>query len=202
MPFTKTFTAPNGATLNFHKVTRIEVVNDVLTYTVQSWVSEADYLASKPALWNSYLIGTIPPGLLASMEDAARLTPEFSGGIPVIDNADALQAAKDRAVARNKQERDKLAVSGFTVGSLSLASDAASQTKILLGVTQAILNPTTFSEPWLLADGTVQILNATQMRAVAKSLYDTIKALDVRLRDAQLAIQAATTTPAVEAVVL
>lgn len=103
---------------------------------------------------------------------------------------------------RIKVERDLLSLAGISVAGNALASDPASQTKILLGVIQAQLNPTTFSEPWLLADGSVFTLNATQMKTVAKELYDHIKALDVRMHAAGVAITAATTIAEVEAVVL
>lgn len=202
MSFTKTFIAPNGATLSYHKVGNIDTRGDVVSYTVQSWTSQADYLAGASPLWNTHEVGPTPAGFVAAIEALAVLNPDFAGAEAVADLADSVDAAKERATRKLRMERNALAVSGFTVGAFSLASDAASQTKILLGATQAMLNPATFSEPWLMADGTVQILNANQMRAVAKSLYDTIKALDLRLRDAQLAIAAATTIPAVEAVFL
>lgn len=57
MAFIKQITAPNGAITQYHKIAKIELLNNNLMLNVQvsSWPNEQTYNTGTPALWNWYL---------------------------------------------------------------------------------------------------------------------------------------------------
>lgn len=108
MPFTKTYLAPNGASLEFHKITRVEAGADLQTFHVDvaSWHTEADYIAGKSPVWVSPETRPLDGSILTALQDAVLASGDFLGATPVADATETLEAAKARLWAQMKIKRE------------------------------------------------------------------------------------------------
>lgn len=78
MAFIKQITAPNGAPTQYHKITKIELLNNnsMLNVQVASWPNEQTHNTGVPALWNWYLTAA-SDDLYSTTEQKILLTEEF-----------------------------------------------------------------------------------------------------------------------------
>ena len=60
MSFIKQITAPNGALTQYHKIVKVELLNnsELLNVQVGSWPNEQTFKSGTPAIWNTYI--TVP----------------------------------------------------------------------------------------------------------------------------------------------
>jgi hypothetical protein len=108
---------------------------------------------------------------------------------------------KKAKVAEMKAARGAFALGTFQAAGFVFASDASSQTRIMLGFTKAQLQGAGFSEQWLLADGSVRTLTAANMQTLILALWDHIKLADTTLYTRTQQIAAAQTIPDVQSIV-
>lgn len=88
---------------------------------------------------------------------------------------------------------------GFDWDGSTFDSDQVSQQRIMGAVQLAGMSPT-FTIPWTLKDNSVRVLSAADMMAVGAALGSHVAAIFARAQDLRVAIYAATTIAAVEAI--
>ena len=174
---------------------------------VQSYANEAAYNDGSGAVWNESLevpmsaFAQGPQGVEAYI--AADGVMGYAGGTVVADGLDTLDSLKLRKWAAIKDRREQVEFGGFTWDGSVFDSDAESQSRIQ-GASQlatlAMLSSSNFSVDWTLADNTVRTLSIANMLAVGQAMGVHIMTTHGVGRGLRAAIEAATTTAAVEAV--
>lgn len=165
MPFLKEFSAPNGASLSFHKVTKIESQNTNGTLTlvayVASWPSAEDYAQNKSPLWTSYIPLAFGGDVFQQAQDAVLAIGDFAGGASVPDVTDTLEALKARKNAEINAARLRANRSTFTFQGKAIACDELSRSDID-GVQAKVARtgalPTGFPGAWKAADNTYVLI--------------------------------------------
>jgi hypothetical protein len=137
----------------------------------------------------------------ASAKAVAPLGWPWSNMTMMAADPRALSDFKTAKVAEMKAARDAFALGTFQAAGFVFASDASSQTRIMLGFTKAQLQGAGFSEQWLLADGSVRTLTAANMQTLILALWDHIKLADTTLYTRTQQIAAAQTIPDVQSIV-
>lgn len=79
MAILKSFRAPNGVPVSYHRVGRVEGKVPDLTVHVQSWVDEETYAAGFPAAFTHY-VPFDASALVTQMELAALTLQDLEGG--------------------------------------------------------------------------------------------------------------------------
>lgn len=203
MPIIKNFTAPNGATLQFHKIGAIEVRDGTLIVNVQSWPTEAAYLGGAAPAWNTPLSGATPAGFIDQVMSAVLASAQFSGGAQTSDAAQTLGAVKVRRWAALKAERQAREFGTFAWNGASYDCDAQSQVRII-GAAQlaalALAAQQAFEIEWTRADDSVATLSAADMIAMGQALATHVQAAHQTGRAVHQQIQAAATAEEVAAV--
>jgi hypothetical protein len=132
MPFLKTYKTPNGATAEFHKVTKVETTPDMqgIVIVVTSWASQDDYLNNKPPCWTTYEHKALPSELTTLVGDLVLGAGEFVGASLVADPDGSLEAAKARKKAEINQARLKANRSTFPFAGKDIQCDELSRSDI------------------------------------------------------------------------
>ena len=203
----KEFTTPSGVVSHCHMLRRIEVMPPFQTaiLTVQSYASEATYLAGAGLVWNSQvqmplslLDGTlcdIAEAWLASNEESP-----FVGGMIAPDKSQTLDAAKTRAWQRIKAARTMVEFSDFTCAGAIYQADKDRIT----GATQLALLAQVADQPysidWTLSDNSTVKLDAANMIAVGAALGAHVTGAFCIARTLRDLIAAATSIEQVDAI--
>ena len=110
MSFIKQTTAPNGALTEYHKIVKVELLNnsEQLNVQVGSWPNEQTFKSGVPAIWNTYI--SVPSDNLYEIaQQKVVLTEEFLGAQIVAEQItktpEELQADQWALV---KSKRDQL----------------------------------------------------------------------------------------------
>jgi hypothetical protein len=129
MAFIKQYTAPNGAVLSYHRITRIEISKDMDSYTatISSWPSEDQYLLGIPAIWNSYQTVSLDPTVLAEMSQPILDSGDFQGAQTVSDEGNTLDAIKARKKVEINAARLAANWTSFPYGGKDIACDQLSR---------------------------------------------------------------------------
>ncbi|TXI23124.1 MAG: DUF4376 domain-containing protein [Roseateles sp.] len=199
--FMKPFTAPNGAVLTAHRVTRAEVTGSGIEFTVQSWPDMGAFQEGKPPLWNSRFNDSRGQDLLASLE-ASLISgnSEFGGATPIdLDDADLDQARSRRwaAIKAEREARDQAPVdhAGYQV-------DGDQQSRMdIMGAVLSMQATGQSSRLWRCSDNVMRELTLDDLLAVGTSIASRRQALIETSDQLYQAIQAALTVAEVEAVV-
>lgn len=199
MPLLKTITAPNGATLTYHRVSRAEVTPSGTEATVQSWPDEAAFLAGRPPLWNSRINDGLAPALLGQLE-AALMTGagDFGGATPLSDSGSDLEQARQRQWAEIKARRAQLDNEpiGVTVAATDIELDADQSSRIdLMGAVLAMQTSGQASRLWRCADNQMRELTLADLitvgQAIAARRQQLIETSDALWQQIQVAENAA-----------
>lgn len=180
MPIFKTITAPNGATVAFHKPTAAEISyrDAVAVVRVSSWVDQAAHDAGAGHVWQSVVTMPIPD--VADAEAALIVAGPFAGGSLVADEGGGLAARRTRQWALIKQQREAREYGGFTWDGSTFDSDPESRNRIMGAAQLAMLAKSSgqpFEITWVLADNSSRVLSADEMIAVGAALGSHVSAL-------------------------
>lgn len=177
MPLLKTITAPNGATLTYHRVSRAEVTPSGTEATVQSWPDEAAFLAGRPPLWNSRINDGLAPALLGQLEAALMIGDgDFGGATPISDSGADLEKSRQRQWAEIKARRAQLDNEpiGVAVDAAEIQLDADQSSRIdLMGavmVMQAAGLGAESMRAWRCADNVMRNLTLADMLAAGAAI--------------------------------
>lgn len=204
----KNFTAPNGVSVAFHKLQRIEINAPFKSgqLSIHSYASEAAYLAGAGLAWNSSV--QMPLGLFdGALDSLAEIwlirdaDSPFRGGMIVNDQSTTLDTARVRTWARIKLARNAAEASDFACGGAIYQADKDRIT----GATQVALLAQAAGQPysidWTLSDNTQVTLDATGMISVGAALGEHIAKVFAIGRDLRGQIAAATSYEMLEAIV-
>lgn len=200
---TKTVTAPNGLTLGFHQVRRVEVSADGATAHVLSWPSEAAYIEGKPPGYAWPVAVPIAEEVMFSALTQVLLSSTFGNASQVPDNLDTLDAAKARRWAYIKGKRDEAEFGSFTWNEIVFDADLTSQLRIsgCAGAAgQAVALGQEFTVDWTTASNAVVTLQAFDMIGVGQALLVHVGTCHAIGRALRQAIEAAQDVPSVEAI--
>lgn len=208
---TKPLQAPNGASVAFHRVTGVNLSNDLvnLEALVESWPTMADYSTGQEPVARSMLrinADTMPAAstFMGRFKLALVASGSFEGGTVIDPEAASLAAHKTRKWAAMKAKRDEVEFGTFVSGGNVYNATSQSQARIqgaALMATNALAAGVPFSKEWTLANDTVVTLNATQMLQVGMDMAAHISAAHEQGRVLRTAIDAATSIEEVDAVV-
>lgn len=200
MPLSKPFTAPNGASLAYHRVVKAEVSSAGVEITVQSWPDEADYFAGRPPLWNSRIQDGSAPTMLASLEAALlQSAGDFGGATLLPDAGTDLEMARVRRWAAIKATRQALDDAPVTHGEFEVDANASSRSDIMGAIMAMQLNGQT-TRPWRCSDNVMRTLTLDDLVAIGTAIADRRQQL-IEISDALWQqLQAATEVAEVEAV--
>lgn len=209
MTISKTFAAPNGAPIAFHRIGQacIDYETGFAKLTIRSYVSEQAIIDKVHAWTDDYVVPAAGlGGDLARREDVeqaliALADLPFYGGAIVADLADTLDAARARAWAAIKAARSAAEEGSFTFDGGSYQAD---KVRINGAVQLAVLAKSSgaeFSETWTLTDNTTRTLSAAQVIALGTALGQYVSDLYATGRALRAQIEAAETIEAVRAVI-
>lgn len=203
----KEFATPNGVSTGFHVLKRIEVIAPFTSahMNVQSYASEAAFLAGSGPVWSSPV--DMPLGLLdGGLADIAEIwlttdtASPFAGGVIVVDQSLTLETAKMRAWSRIKQARSVAELADFTCEGSVYQADKERITGAMQLALLAQAAGTSYSISWTLSDNTTKTLDAAGMIAVGAALVLHVAGAFAIGRDLRERLAAATTIDQVNAV--
>lgn len=199
--FMKPFTAPNGAVLTAHRVTRAEVTGSGIEFTVQSWPDMDTFREGLPPLWNSRFNDSGGQDLLAALEASLISgTSEFGGATPIeLDDAE-LDQARSRRWAAIKAEREARDQAPVDHASYQVDGDQQSRMDIM-GAVMAMQATGQSSRLWRCSDNVMRELTLADLLAVGCAIAARRQALIEISDQLYQAILAAQTTAEVDAVV-
>lgn len=202
------FVSPTGGHCGFHKVQHIQQLYPYIHTNVEvnSYASEEAFLSGSGPMWVSRI--TVEPletvgTLVDSVERwlISNAESPFFGGAVSVDNSQTLEAARARAWIRVKAARAIAEVGTFNYDGGIYDVDS---TRITGAVTLAMLakmHDTPFTMAWTLADNTVRELDGDQFIALGVALGQYVDGIYGTARALRVAIEAAPTIEAVDAVV-
>lgn len=180
MSFLKQIVLPNGVTGGFHKVIKIETLENCtkLQAQVGSWPTYEDYARGIGANWNQYI--EVPMyDLYTKTETYLNTTDQFNGSI-IMEDLDSLSVNKVKKWWELKTERDRREYAGFVWDNSVFDSDTVSQGRIQGAVQLAIIAQQAnqpFSINWTLKDNSARMLNGTEMVQVGMALAQHVQTL-------------------------
>lgn len=139
MPVMKSITVGNGATATFHKIASIETQGQNLYLIVNSWLTEADYLAGGNPVWQQRYTFPFTADLMDQFLDTLMTTEEFSGATIVQDNSDSLDTKQAKKWAEVKTYRDNAEYGLVEYGGHAFDADKDAQRRITGGVAAVAL---------------------------------------------------------------
>lgn len=206
----KPLQAPNGASVEFHRVTGVSLSSDMvnLEALLESWPNLAAYSTGQEPVARSMLrinADTMPAAatLMGRFKLALVASGAFEGGTVVDPEAASLSAQKAMKWASIKAKRDQIEFSTFTANGNIFDAHVSSQSRIqgaALLATNAIASNSAFSIDWTLSDNSVVTLDAAGMIQVGMAMAAHINAAHAQARVLRVVIESATTVEAVEAV--
>lgn len=203
MPFTKTFTAPNGAVLTYHRVGKAEVFPDNASFWIQSWVDEQAFLDGKPPLYNTPMQINSVLTLLAQLETSVVEGDNPFGGATIVSAAGAdIEQLRRRQWAAIKDSRDKLDNKPIPVpgADFSLDGDQSSRIDIMGGIMSMQASGVETIE-WRCADNVMRSLTLQQLTASGTAIAAR-RAMLIGISDPLYQqLQAAGTAAEIEAII-
>jgi hypothetical protein len=204
MSLSKTITVPNGTTLSYHKILKVEITNEGMTTIVGSWPNEAIYLEGRPQIWTSYEKSEVDPATTLAIESKLLATGTFSDASVITDGIDSLDNLKMKRWAYIKQSRTDAIASPLTTpygvfDCTPTARTSITDAVLMLQTLASMGTPTTID--FTLADNSVVTLNTSQMIEVGLMLGQKVQIAHSRARVLRLQGEAATTVAEVEAIV-
>lgn len=197
MGIVKDIDLPNGAIGTYHKIVKIETIEDgtALQAQVGSWPTYESYESGISAIWNHYI--QIPiADLYSRTQDYLSLTEPFTGST-IMPEATDLEKEKLKKWLEIKLERNRREFGGFVWDGSTFDSDTTSQSRIQGGVQLATIaqaNNQPFSINWTLQDNSVRLLNTTEMIQVGMALAQHVQSIHEISRVLRSSIENATTT--------
>lgn len=212
MALSKQMNAPNGASVSYHKVVKIEVSGDMTmaTVTVGSWRDQTSFYAGDPQVWNFYvaveiglLTGATP--LVDRVEQALLSTQEFTSAGIVSEAIGAdVAAARVRKNSEINAWRWEANNTFFMFNGKQIACDQLSRSDIT-GVSNEVsltgLLPASFPGAWKAMDNTyVQISDVATWTQFVKAMVAQGTANFVKAQQLKAMAAAATTVEQVESI--
>ena len=199
MALYKQMIAPNGATVEYHKILKIETTEDLssLLVHVGSWPNYQTFLNHNSAIWNSHVLTPIG-NLLDISQNNLLISEEFTGST-IMQDIEPVADTRARKWFEIKNARDAQEFGGFYWDNSKFDSDLISQSRIQGAVILAMQNPS-FTIDWTLKDNSVRTLSAADMLAVGQALATHVEIAHTKARTIRTQLDAATTIPEVEAI--
>ena len=207
MPIQKNHATPNGAIGTFHVLKKLDVVFPAThaSALIQSYANEASFLAGADAIWNNAVsvpIAVLASGVLSGVQDwliASEDSP-FVDGTVISDSSDTLGAAKSRAWASVKDQREQRMQSTFTYEGNTYDIDPVNLSGASIDAREALIAGEEWSQMWVLSDNTVVTLNAAEMIAVGRACKAVVSDLWATSQHLRGLIESATTIAEVDSV--
>lgn len=198
MPILKTFTAPNGVTVTYHRLGQVEGRFPDLVAQVHSWVDRDAYLQGMPPAFVSYAPFNAE-AWVAQVEQAALGLQDLTDGTLTAETDGDLEAGRVRRWAAIKAERDRRDFGPITFGQFEVDADQQSRMDIM-GALMSMQITGQASRLWRCADNVMRQLTAAELGAVGAAIAARRQGL-IETSDALYQqIQAAQTSEAVQAV--
>lgn len=169
MPFIKTITAPNGATLTFHRVSRAQIKPDGVTFNVHSWPDEAAFLAGLAPLWDESMVAAMDETVLLQLEAGVIAGQgQYAGATPVTAGGDVDQA-RERRWAAIKAQREALDNQPIAHAGFEVDADATSRVDIM-GAVMAMQMGGGTSRPWRCSDNVMRDLTLDDLVQIGQAI--------------------------------
>jgi hypothetical protein len=207
MPLLKDITAPNGASVGFHKAMQVnyDPVGGTVAVNVASWVDEDAHNAGGNLAWMWPIAAT--PSALSDLDSALASIAPFDGAAVVSDESQSLAAVQIRqcALLDAAYARAIAADVSFTTAAGDTRMYQADPQSVsdlsscLLGFQAAQAVPEGYF--WQSKDNTrVTPFTYADLQGLAAALANHGFAAFAQLQDLKAAVRAATTTDAVRAI--
>lgn len=131
MPLQKDITMPNGLTVGFHKVLKLETEGNNLLIHVGSWKDEAHYMSGVQPVWNSREAVVTPNEFMDLVGELLQGTPTFLGSTEVPDGLEGIEAVKLKKWIQIKNLRNAKEYSAVTTDKGQFDADPDSQRRII-----------------------------------------------------------------------
>jgi hypothetical protein len=198
MPILKSFTAPNGVPVSYHRLGQVEGRLPDLTVQVHSYVDREAFLAGKPPAFAHYL--PFDARLLVEMFEQAALGLEaLAGGAVEVDGAVEVEAAQARRWAKLKAERDARDFAPVAHGDFEVDADQQSRIDIM-GAVMSMQAGGQSARLWRCADNVMRELTLADLLAIGTAIAARRQQLVETSDQLYQQLQAAETVEAVEAV--
>lgn len=198
MPILKSFIAPNGVTVTYHRLGQVEGRFPDLVAQVHSWVDRDAFLQGMPPAFVSYAPFNAEAWAV-QVEQAALGLPDFTGGTLSAETGGDLEAERVRRWAAIKAERDRRDFGPIAFGEFEVDADQQSRMDIM-GALMSMQITGQASRLWRCADNMMRPLTAAELGAVGAAIAARRQALIETSDTLYQQIEAALTSEAVQAV--
>lgn len=175
MPFLKSITAPNGASLTYHRIVGVEGQMPTVLLSIRSWPDEQAFIDGKPSLWTRNISYDLSEHINA-MESTVLLTSEFLEATLIGDSDTDVLGARARRWASLKRHRDSLMYAPISYEDYEVDADMDSQVKMLGSAFIMQLDPMS-TKMWRCTDNTMRELNLTDLLNIGNALASRTQAL-------------------------